>query len=148
MSITLDKSICKTKVHCHNNYPPHPERLWSARPNAHSDWSNSWLPGEKTQDYPGGLCCCLWAVAMLYFSEQMHQQRLLLGSGLQHLCPPQCALVFWHYDWHSELGWATSCWSGTDSTLAISVKGLKSVSAKLFKKLPQLQQSSVLHDRK
>lgn len=35
--------------------------------------------------------------------KQMHQRREVVA----HLCPPQCSLVFWHYDWHSELGWVT-----------------------------------------
>lgn len=58
-------------------------------------------------------------VSVVQCCKQMHQRRRV-GSGLQHLCPPQCWLVFWHYDWHSELGWVTSCLRGSDRRSAVS----------------------------
>lgn len=70
----------------------------------------------------------LMGIASVHFSKQMHQERPT-GSGLQHLRPSQCPLVFCHYDWQSELGWVASCLRGADSMLAISKRLKVRVSA-------------------
>lgn len=41
-----------------------------------------------------------------------------MSTSLQHMHTSQCPLVFWQYDWHSELGWVTSCLTEADSKLS------------------------------
>lgn len=82
-SVTLDNSICKTKAHLLHNYPPHPERLPSTRPTACADWSNSWLPGEKTQGLPGRLVLLLMGTscAILLIAAPAETTRLWPASN-------------------------------------------------------------------
>lgn len=115
--------------------------------------------------------CLLWLVEQLVTrrenTEGLPRRPVLLHMGTvsvvllkadapaeaTRLCPAPLAsftmctgiLALWMALWT----WAGPhhAW-GAQTVRLLLVKGLKSVSAKLFKKSPQLQQSSVLHDKK
>lgn len=95
-SATLDMGICKTEyitIIIALPYPTLPVRWPSTWPNAYSDWSNSWLPGEKnTRGLTRGLCCrCLWALWVLY----VWKQRILSCATLVSFTMCNGILALW-----------------------------------------------------
>ncbi len=147
-SVTLDNSICKTKAHHHNNYPPHPERLPSTRPTAFADWLNSWLPGEKTQGlHRRPVLLLMGTISIILSKAEAPAQATMLWPTTN-----TCILhnVHWYFGTMTgTLKRVGRHHAGMAQTVRLLlVKGLKSVSAKLFEKSPQTQRSSVMNDRK